>query len=231
MSYDKIKYLSVNSKTGKIMLTTAPNNVSPVQYEKWIYRPTHPTFEGKLILLTEDVLSGLLQPLNSCNHRKWFDMLVVARQALKLDAVYKDSRYHLDNFKVFEKYVGREITIPYFLNKEIDLPHILEFIEGPLSSQFEDSYKDAKRLAELNGYVFISAVSRVRCLPSLLLLKDYDGEYYVTLEKYYDQGIFYPDKSECYPLGKDLAQAYEIMKAETGKELLSSFPAICSLVA
>ena len=140
MSQDKLKYLSVDIKKEKIVLTTRDITAGTKDWERWIYRPTLPVFDIKLSELTKDIISGHLLPLPSCNHRELFRMLDEALHSLSLVLYGYNELYTKINEKNFVYFVAKTITIPYFHKQEIDMDEIKTYIKEVLSPQYAETY-------------------------------------------------------------------------------------------
>ena len=133
MSYEKLSHIST-FKDGRITLTTACNNLTPITYETWeLKKLDGETQREAVIRIAKDIIDGNIHPNRSCNldlYNVWmYESVFVGKvcpSLSKLDyMMYEDYNVLRDTYYSFyneRKDITSEVIADHILSKNKNFP-------------------------------------------------------------------------------------------------------------
>ena len=223
MSVEKVKYITRKPKEGKIIITSACNNVRPLTFGKWEYGKADMSYKEKMFYLLKDISGGNLQLNNSCY--EWNYAILKTRDYMQERYGKNYYLYDLATMKYTSYCLGEQISSTYTPITRAELEsgnynYVLEWESRDNKSKVyyraEEYNNEKTRVMEvLEEYynVFIG-----------YLEEKHEGKYYLYSDTYGyvkpkgTNGSFYYSESNSLLETMDYKKAYCLAKA-IGKDI------------
>ena len=205
MSYEILKKIKMDKQEGKIVLTTASNNVYPRNYGVWEYDAKETDMREKVKKLSVSLMDGNIQPLKSAGriHEIWINSQNLYSDAENgHDLLMMDFNYGTKFCRQVQELIADNYAVPALLGEVYNMQAIKEKLKN-LSLEIETTYNAKVAEFQKGKIIIIHAAIKSSIYPEYDVLIAEEGVYLAPQKNYDNKGHLDNSADDAIFLGKE----------------------------